>query len=328
MKGGGSRALVTGAAGFIGSHVVERLLSEGVEVVGFDSFTNGYEENLAGVLGRPDFRLVRADIRDRDRLLEACRGVDLIVHMAAQPSVARSTEEPLEDFEVNALGTLNVLECARRCDVKTFLFASSSTVYGVAEVPTPEDHPLRPISNYGASKVAGEAYCQSYCSLYGMRAASLRYYNVYGPRSRKGVMFDLLEKLRRNWRKLEVIGDGNQRKDYLYISDAVEATMLVLKRGRLEGEAYNVGSGESLTVREIVEMILEAVGLKGLTGVVYTGKSWAGDVPVTLADVSRLRRIGFEPKVHVREGLGMFIEWYEGNYGKVGRDATFGWTTI
>jgi UDP-glucose 4-epimerase len=177
---------------------------------------------------------------------------------------------------------------------------------------------LRPISNYGASKVAGEVYCQSYCSLYGIRTASLRYYNVYGPRSRKGVMFDLLEKLRGNWRELEVIGDGNQRKDYLYISDAVEATMLVLGRGKLEGEAYNIGSGKSVTVREIVEMILEAVGLRGLTNVVYTGKSWAGDVPVTLADISRLRKMGFEPEVSVRQGLGMFIEWYEENYGNVG----------
>jgi UDP-glucose 4-epimerase len=161
-------------------------------------------------------------------------------------------------------------------------------------------------------------YCQSYCSLYGIRTASLRYYNVYGPRSRKGVMFDLLEKLRGNWRELEVIGDGNQRKDYLYISDAVEATMLVLGRGKLEGEAYNIGSGKSVTVREIVEMILEAVGLRGLTNVVYTGKSWAGDVPVTLADISRLRKMGFEPEVSVRQGLGMFIEWYEENYGNVG----------
>ena len=205
----GSNVLVTGVAGFIGSHLAERLRSMGLKVVGIDNFSNGYEENLAAIKGSPGFKLIRGDILDTKDLSRACDGVDSVIHMAAQPSVAKSVENPMEDFEVNAVGTLNVLECARKFDVKAVLLASSSTVYGDAELPTPEDHPLRPISNYGASKAAAEAYCCSYGSIYGIRTASLRYYNIYGPRSRKGVMFDLLKKLQNDKSKLEVLGTGD-----------------------------------------------------------------------------------------------------------------------
>ena len=324
------RVLVTGGAGFIGAHLVDELMERGYEVTVYDNLSWGREEFLREHFGKENFKFVRGDLLDPQALKEAVRGQDFVHHLAANPDIRRGPEQPDLDLKQNVFATFNLLEAMRSEGVRSLSFSSSSTVYGEARaLPTPEDYgPLLPISLYGASKLAAEALISAYCHTFGFRAWIFRFANIVGPRQTHGVIVDFLEKLRRNWRELEVIGDGNQTKDYLYISDAVDATMLVLKRGRLEGEAYNVGSGESLTVREIVEMILEAVGLKGLTGVVYTGKSWAGDVPVTLADVSRLRRIGFEPKVHVREGLGMFIEWYEGNYGKVGRDATFGWTTI
>jgi UDP-glucose 4-epimerase len=271
----GSRVLVTGAAGFIGSHLAEKLRSMGLEVVGYDNFANGYEENLSAIMGESGFRLVRGDVLDMKHLCRACRGADSIIHMAAQPSVARSFGEPVEDFEVNALGTLNVLECARRCDARIVLFASSSTVYGEAKLPTPEEHPLRPISNYGASKAAAETYCSSYSALYGLRTASLRYFNIYGPRSRKGVMFDLMQKLSQNKERLEVLGTGRQEKDYLYVDDAVDATLRVVEKGRLRGEAYNVGSGVACTVRELTMALLRISGLSGRTKVVCRGGlSW------------------------------------------------------
>jgi UDP-glucose 4-epimerase len=314
----GSKVLVTGVAGFIGSHIAERLRSVGLEVVGIDNFSNGYEENLAPLKGDSGFKLIRGDILDTKDLSRACDGVDSVIHMAAQPSVARSAENPMEDFEVNAVGTLNVLDCARKVDAKTVLFASSSTVYGDAELPTPENHPLRPISNYGASKAAAEVYYSSYSSLYGIRTASLRYYNIYGPRSRKGVMFDLLKKLQNDKSKLEVLGTGDQKKDYLHIEDAVDATLLVASKGKLRGEAYNVGSGKCCTVKGLAEMMLRILGLSGRTKLLYKGGiSWPGDVQKTQADISRLKKLGFVPKVGLKRGMGNLVNWYQLEFGKV-----------
>jgi len=209
-----------------------------------------------------------------------------------------------------------VLKCARKGDVQTVLFASSSKVYGDAELPTPEGHPLRPISNYGDSKAAAEAYCSSYNSLYGIRTASLRYYNIYGPRSRKGVMFDFLKKLQQDKKKLEVLGTGDQMKDYLYIDDAVDATLLVAEKGKLRSEAYNVGLGESYSVKELVKRLLKLLGLSGVTKPLYRGGiSWPGDVQRTQADISKLKTLGFTPKFGLEEGLRTFMDWYKLEYG-------------
>jgi UDP-glucose 4-epimerase len=318
MKRLGSKVLVTGVAGFVGSHIADRLRSLGIKVVGLDDFSNGFMDNLSALKKDKDFTLVRGDILNPKDLSKACGGVDSVIHMAAQSSVARSTEDPVQDFELNVTGTLNVLEAARRADIETVIFASSSTVYGDAVLPTPEDHPLRPISNYGASKAAAEAYCSSYSALYGLKTVGLRYYNIFGPRSRKGVMFDLLQKLQKDNRKLEVLGTGDQTKDYLYIDDAVDATLLVASKGKLAGEAYNVGSGESYSVKELVSRLLGLVGLSGKTKLLYKGGvSWLGDVQETLADISKLRKLGFAPKIGFDKGMKLFVEWYQREYGKI-----------
>ena len=292
--------------------------SIGCEVVGLENFSEGYMENLSNLAKDKGFKLIRGDILNPDDLWKASQGAEEIFHLAAQSSIPKSTEDPLRDFELNVRGTFNVLDCARKADVKTTIFASSSTVYGNAALPTSEDDPILPISNYGASKAAGEAYCSSYSILYGLKTASLRYFNIFGPRSRKGVMFDLLLKLQRNPRKLEIVGTGAQSKDYLYIDDAVEATTLVVAKGKLAGEAYNVGSGESHTVKEIVEKLLDILGLSGKTEPFDTGFSWHGDVQSTLADISKLRALGFEPKVGFEGGLRIFVDWYKSVYGKIG----------
>jgi UDP-glucose 4-epimerase len=314
----GSNVLVTGVAGFIGSHLAERLRSVGLEVAGIDNFINGYEENLDAIKGDHGFKLIRGDILNPKDLSKACKGVDSVIHMAAQPSVAKSAENPMEDFEVNAAGTLNLLECARKGDVRTVLLASSSTVYGESKLPTPEEHPLRPISNYGASKAAAEAYCSSYHSLYRLKTASLRFFNIYGPRSRKGVMFDLLKKLQHNRKKLEVLGTGDQEKDYLYIDDAVDATLLVAEKGKLAGEAYNVGSGKAYTLKELTQLLLEILGLSDKIKILYKGGlSWPGDVQRTMADISKLRALGFISKFGLEQGMRAFVDWYQSEYERV-----------
>ncbi|MEM4188820.1 MAG: GDP-mannose 4,6-dehydratase [Candidatus Hadarchaeum sp.] len=313
-----SRILVTGVAGFIGSHLAERLVSMGNEVFGLDNFSSGRMENLALMKKTKNFQLIKGDIL-KPRDLTKARDIDLIFHLAAQSSVPKSTDDPIKDFEINVRGTLNVLEYARRVDAGALIFASSSTVYGEAKVlPTPEDHPLLPISNYGAAKAAGEIYCATYCSLYDIMTASLRYYNIYGPRCRRGVMFDLLEKLRRDGGSLEVLGTGRQRKDYLYIQDAVEATLLVAEKGRLSGEAYNVGSGEAHTVEELVRILLKISGLGRKTKILYKGGlSWPGDVQKIQADIAKLRKLGFTPKVEIERGIGAFVNWYQSEYGRI-----------
>lgn len=312
-----SKVFITGVAGFLGSHLAERIHSFGPEVVGLDNFSGGYIENLSSLEGSKRFELAKGDILNPKDLSKASKGLDMVFHFAAQSSVPKSTEDPVRDFEINVQGTLNVLECARKADIETVIFASSSTVYGGAALPTPEDHPLLPISNYGASKVAGEVYCSSYSALYGLKSASLRFYNIFGPRSRKGVMFDLLRKLQKNNKKLEVLGTGAQTKDYLYVDDAIEAVMLVATKGKLLGEAYNVGSGENYSVREIVEKLLVNLGLIKKTKIFYTGVSWHGDVQKTLADISKIKKLGFDQKIGFDQGMSVFMDWYGAEYGKI-----------
>jgi UDP-glucose 4-epimerase len=313
-----SKVLITGVAGFMGGHLAEKLLAKGFEVVGLDNFSSGPTENLSTVKNSKKFSLIKGDILNPSDISKA-KDIDAIFHLAAQSSVPRSTDDPSGDFEINVRGTINVLEHARKEDVKAFIFASSSTVYGEAKVlPTPEDHPMLPISNYGASKAAGEVYCSSYFFLYGIGTVSLRYYNIFGPRCRRGVMFDLMQKLSRDKGRLEVLGTGKQEKDYLYIDDALNATLLVAEKGRLGGEAYNVGSGEAYTVKELTMTLLEMLGLSGRTKIVYKGGlSWPGDVQRTRADISKLGKLGFAPKVELERGMRTFVEWYQSEYGRI-----------
>ena len=318
MRKGASRVLITGVAGFMGSHLAEKLIERGLEVIGLDNFSSGCAENIFSLRNSKRFTLIKGDILNPKDLSKA-KDIDTIFHLAAQSSVPKSTEDPCKDFEINVRGTVNVLEHARKEDVKAFIFASSSTVYGEAKVlPTPEDHPMRPISNYGASKAAGEVYCSSYFSLYGIGTVSLRYYNIFGPRCRRGVMFDLMQKLSQDRERLEVLGTGRQEKDYLYIEDAVNATLRVVEKGRLRGEAYNVGSGVACTVRELTMALLRILGLGGRTKVICRGGlSWPGDVQRTCADISKLEKLGFVPKVELEQGMRAFVDWYQSEYGRV-----------
>lgn len=313
----GHKVLVTGVAGFIGGHLAGRLRSMGLEVVGIDNFSNGMMENLSDVRGYRKFKLVRGDVLDPRALSRACKEADSIFHLAANPSVPKSAELPLWDFEQNAVTTLRVLEEARKND-SAVVFASSSTVYGEAALPTPEDHPLMPISNYGSSKVTGETYCGSYSSLYGLETVSSRYYNIYGPRTRKGVMFDFFKKLQADSSKLEVLGTGNQEKDYVHIDDALDGTLLAVAKGAMRGERYNVGLGESYTVKQLVAKILRMLELEGRTKVFYKGGlSWPGDVQRTRPDISKIKKLGFSPKIGIAEGLRMAMGWYEKEFGKI-----------
>ncbi len=292
----GLEFFVTGCSGFIGTHLVTRLLDEGHLVTGYDLVMPTY--------AHVNFDFVQGDILDLERLHASVVKPDAIFHLAAQTKVPESTRDPSYDFLVNARGTFNVLSCASGA---TFVYASTSTVYGAAATPTTEGHTLRPVSFYGSSKAAGELYCSAFNGIFGLPTISLRLFNVYGPGNAKGVMYDLIKKLQTDGSHLEILGSGLQKKDYVYIDDVIDAFLLAYDRG-IRGEAYNVGSGRAITVNEIASLICRMMNLHPdihCTG----GKSWEGDIESTQANISRFASFGWEPQIDIETGLHNLYNW-------------------
>lgn len=310
--------LVTGGAGFIGAHLVERLIENGASVRILDDLSAGGLTGISRVLRTGAATFVKGDVRDGGMVMEATRGCEMVYHLAAQSSVPKSTEDPALDLEVNITGTHNVLRAAKECGAKV-VFASSSVVYGVPrKTPTPESEPLVPHSFYGASKAAAEDYCRLYSELFGVPTVILRLFNVYGPGTNKGLMFDLYRKLLRDPQRLEILGTGEQKKDYLYIDDAIDAFIAAPERSRCLGDAYNIGLGESYTVFQIAEMMFNALGLKGVEVKPRGGTSWPGDVGLTEPDVSKAEiELGWRAKVGIKDGIRKTLEYFGETLGQL-----------
>lgn len=305
--------LVTGGAGFIGSHLVDVLLRLGYKVRVVDNLSSGLVENIKYYFKNPMFEFIKGDLKDMRVCAEAVKDVKTVFHLAANPEVRVSVAEPKIHFSENVVVTFNLLEaCRREGKVEKFIFASSSTVYGDAEVfPTPENHILKPISVYGASKAACESLICSYAYLYGFKAAAIRYANIVGPKLRHGVIYDFLMKLRKNPKKLEVLGDGAQRKSYLHISDAIEATLLITNKLKEKFETYNVGNEDWITVKEIAEIVSSVLGLKPkivFIGGTPDGRGWPGDVKFMLLSIDKVKRLGWKPKYSSREAVRLTAE--------------------
>jgi UDP-glucose 4-epimerase len=309
-----SSVLITGGAGFIGANLANSLLKEGAKITIFDDFSTGSKSNLMEIVNQAT--IVKGDVRNLVKVKRAVREHDFVFHLAANSSVPISSENPKYDFEVNAAGTLNVLEALRKLGSSTpLIFASSAAVYGEYESTLPsEEYRPRPLSPYGASKLAAEVMCQAFHHTYGVPVICLRFCNVYGPLQRKYVMFDIMEKLQRGEDKLEILGTGAQVRDFIYVSDAIDACLMLAKTPAAFGKVYNVGTGVGTTIRELVGVILSVLGLQDRTKVFYTNESWIGDVERLLADVTRIRALGFRPKVDLKTGLARFIDWYKGSY--------------
>ncbi len=306
-----NKVVVTGGAGFIGSHLVDALIEKGLadRVVVIDNLSAGRREFIERWVREGVVELVVDDLRFVGRWVESVRGADIVFHLAADPEVRRGFTDPKSHFENNLLATFNLLEVCRRFGVEKHFFASSSTVYGDAKVfPTPESHPLEPISLYGAAKVGCEAMYRAYSKTLGFRVVVARYANIVGPRLRHGVVWDFVNKLLRNPSKLEILGDGTQRKSYLYISDAIEATMHLAKMlDRVEFEVFNVGNRDWITVREIADIVVEEMGLENVEYVykpaTSDGRGWPGDVKFMLLDISRIESTGWRPRYSSREAV-------------------------
>jgi UDP-glucose 4-epimerase len=292
-----TRYLVAGGAGFIGSHLVRRLLERPrTTVVVYDNFCSGRLWHLDGVATNPRLEVIQADLKDREPLVRALAGVDTVIHLASNPDIAKAARQPDVDFWEGTYLTQNLLEAMRINEVKKILYASGSGVYGDAgSVSVPEDYsPLRPISPYGASKLACEALIGSYCHLFGIKGAAFRFANVVGPRQTHGVTFDFVQRLLREPTRLEILGDGSQSKSYIHISDVVCALLLVAEQGWRGFVTLNVGTEDAVTVREIADLVTRRLGLTSVAYHFAGGRrGWKGDVPVVRLDSTRLRRWGW-----------------------------------
>ncbi len=297
------RVLVTGGVGFIGSHLVDALMNLELEVTVLDNLSSGKRENISHWMGDPNFTFNHGDCLDREEVERAVRGCQTVYHLAANPEVRIGALNPQVDFEQNIVATYNILEVMRKIgEAKKIVFASTSTVYGDAKVlPTPEEYaPLQPISTYGASKLACEAMISAYCHTFGIHGVVYRFANIVGSRSRHGVIYDFIQKLKKNPFELEILGDGTQTKSYMTVDDCVEAFLFVAEHAVERFEVFNVGSEDQANVLEIAEVVSLEMGLKEvdfrLTGGVEGGRGWTGDVKEMLLDTSKLEKLGWVPR--------------------------------
>ena len=305
------RYLVTGGAGFIGSNTVDELVRRGHDVVVLDDLSSGKTENLAGV--RRSIEFMHHSITDLDRVRDACRGVDYVIHLAARPSVPRSVKDPLETNRVNVDGTLKVLVAARDAKVKRVVFAGSSSVYGeTPTLPKREIMPPAPISPYGLSKLTGEMYGQVFQRVYGLEFVSLRYFNVFGPRQDpaspySGVLSLFNAALMRGTRP-RVNGDGEQSRDFTYVANAVQANLVACGASGAAGLAINVGTGNRYTLNQTLALL---EGITGQPALAKYAPSREGDIRHSQADISLARQVlGYNPLVGFKEGLSRTWEWF------------------
>ncbi|MGC8998776.1 MAG: NAD-dependent epimerase/dehydratase family protein [Candidatus Bathyarchaeia archaeon] len=299
--------LVTGGAGFMGSHLVDRLVSEGWWVRVADNLSSGNLNNVRHHMSGSKFEFLEADLKDPIKAVEAVRGVCTVFHFAANPEVRVSTTNPETHFDENIVATFNLLEAMRSLDVEDLVFASSSSVYGEPEsIPVKEDAPIKPVSVYGASKASCESLIHAYSNLYGIRSIVLRYANVVGPRLRHGVIYDFILKLLKRPEELEILGDGTQIRSYIHVDDAVEATLTAWRKAQGSFEAYNVGNLDWISVNEIADAVAKVMDISSLKRTykpILHGVGWLGDVKKIALDIGKLKTLGWSPKMNSKQAI-------------------------
>ena len=314
-----SNILVTGGAGFIGSNLVDVLLSKNNTVVLYDNFSDFYtgkEENIKHNLKKSNFRVQKSDIMDYEKIRKTMQNVDIVFHLAAQPGVRFSMENPNKTSDVNILGTLNVLKAAKEAEVEKVIFASTSSVYGEPKyLPIDENHVTKPISIYGASKLAAEKYCQVFNDQLGLQVIILRYHTVYGPRQRPDMAFHKWTKALSENKPIIIYGDGKQSRDFTFVSDIINGTIKAAETDDIGGEIFNLGGGSNVTVNYAVDLLTKEFGAENDQIIYETSK--LGDVSDTYANIKKAQElIGFNPTTKLKDGLKLFINWYRNKLTK------------
>lgn len=306
---------VTGAAGFIGSNFVDRLLANGHQVIGYDNGSTGQTAFLAAAGESPHFTLVRGDTLDREGLSRAMRGCDVVLHLAANADVRFGTEHPERDLQQNTVATFNVLEAMRANGVRRIAFASTGSIYGEPTVfPTPEDAPF-PVqtSLYGASKLAAEGLIEAYCEGFGFQGFIFRFVSILGERYTHGHVFDFYKQLRSHPEELRVLGNGQQRKSYLYVQDCISAVLTAFEKADERVNIFNLGTTEYCEVNDSIRWICERLDLS--PRVIYSGgdRGWIGDNPFIFLDTSRIRGLGWRPTLSIRESVIRTLDYLRAN---------------
>ena len=297
------KALVTGGAGFIGSHLVDELIRHGRTVRVLDNLSAGKEEFIERHFSNPNFEFFKTDLLKGD-IDEYFKEIDRVFHLAANPEVRIGAENTRIDLEQNVLVTHNVLEAMRKERVKSIVFTSSSTVYGEADIPTPENYtPLRPISLYGASKLACESMISAYCHTFGINAVVLRLANVIGKRSTHGVTRNFVDGLKKNPDELKILGNGLQNKSYIYITDFIKVMLLAVDNSEKPFDVFNIGSEDQVDVRRIAEIVSQEMGLNPKFAFAGGNRGWKGDIPVMLLDISKIKKLGWKPEYSSEEAV-------------------------
>ena len=309
------KCFVTGCAGFIGSHLVDRLLENGHEVVGYDDFSTGRREFLTTAQQFPRFNLVQGDTLNPDHLTKAMQGADFVFHLAANADVRYGTEHPRKDLDQNTIATFNVLESMRANGVRRIAFSSTGSIYGEPRIfPTPEDAPF-PVqtSFYGASKLAGEGLIEAYCEGFGFQGYIFRFVSILGERYTHGHVFDFYNRLRANPQELTVLGDGKQRKSYLYVQDCLDAMLLAIEKAQDKVNRLNLGVDETCEVNDSIGWITQHLGLT--PKLIYSGgkRGWIGHSPFIFLDCSKILALGWRPKLTIREGVIRTLTFLEDN---------------
>ena len=309
------RAFITGAAGFIGSSMADRLLATGHTVVGYDNFSTGQERFLEGATQSSSFELVRGDILDAPALTEAMKGCDFVFHFAANADVRFGTHHPSRDLEQNTIGTFRVLDAMRANGITKIAFSSTGSVYGESTVfPTPEDAPF-PIqtSLYAAAKIAGEGLISAFCEGFGFQSWIFRFVSILGERYTHGHVFDFYKSLLADPTQLRILGNGKQRKSYLYVQDCLDAVMIAIARADAKVNILNLGTEEYVDVNQSVGYLCEALNIDPVRS--YSGgeRGWIGDNPFILLDTKRIRALGWAPKLTIREGLLKTLAYLQTN---------------
>ena len=307
MKMAHKRVLVTGGAGFVPSHVVDAFERAGARVTALDNFAAGKRQNLAHLLGKID--VIDMDIRDQ-ALGDIIKQQDIVIHMAANADVPVSVRDPDYDFQNNILGSYNVLKACLDSKVQKVVFASSAAVYGEPEyTPMDERHPLNPCSPYGAAKLAIERLGISYFASFGLPFTAIRIFNTYGTRQPRYVMYDLLKKLYSDPTQLEVLGTGDQIRDYSYATDTAQAFLLAAQSDVSAGQVYNVAGGHPVSIKHLVSRLINTLQLNEVA-VTYTGTSWPGDITTLSADISKIQQeLSFQPQVTIEDGIQLLEAW-------------------